>query len=217
MAEPDHPTSSSDAKRSVSEAKLRRQLAAAMKKIRHLNEVLHESEASTVRLSDQAKLLKEEIRRLERNQEREQAVTNMEYLKNVVLKVCVWGGGKEKGKVATHFTCTHTHTHTHKCTYICLHSSSTARTPLSRLVWCRSSHSCFASVLKKYNFYRILSKVMLKTTPPVGGASNSTCDSHVTTITFAGNPSALPDAGSTLPSPSAVKGLAGYIHRWTGY
>ena len=40
-----------------------------------------------MRLTEQAKILKEEVRRQERNQQRETAVSNMEYLKNVVFKV----------------------------------------------------------------------------------------------------------------------------------
>ena len=40
-----------------------------------------------MRLTEQAKILKEEIRRLERNQAREEEISNMEYLKNIVLKV----------------------------------------------------------------------------------------------------------------------------------
>ena len=74
----------------VSEVQLRKQLAKAMKTIRGLNELLRDSEEATVRLGEQAKLLKEEIRRLERNKEREESVSNLEYLKNVVLKVS-WG------------------------------------------------------------------------------------------------------------------------------
>jgi len=42
---------------------LQRQLSAANKRIAHSTELLRESEASSVRLSEQAKLLKEEIRR----------------------------------------------------------------------------------------------------------------------------------------------------------
>ena len=40
-----------------------KQLQAAAKKIQHLTQLLRESEASSLRLGDQAKLLKEEIRR----------------------------------------------------------------------------------------------------------------------------------------------------------
>ena len=73
-------------KLSTGEARLRQQLKVAGKKMEHLTELLHESEASSLRLGEQTKLLKEEIRRLERNQQREESVANMEYLKNVVLK-----------------------------------------------------------------------------------------------------------------------------------
>ena len=52
-------------------------------------QLLNESEATVMRLTEQAKVLKEEIRRQERNQERETAVSNMEYLKNIVFKVCI--------------------------------------------------------------------------------------------------------------------------------
>ena len=68
-------------------ARLQGELAKASNTIQRLGELLRESEGATVRLGDQAKLLKEEIRRLERNREREERVSNMEYLKNVVLKV----------------------------------------------------------------------------------------------------------------------------------
>ena len=47
----------------VDDHKLHKQLKLAHKKIQHTTELLRESEASSLRLSDQAKLLKEEIRR----------------------------------------------------------------------------------------------------------------------------------------------------------
>lgn len=47
----------------VSDQKLRWQLKLASRKIQHVTELLRESEASSLRLGDQAKLLKEEIRR----------------------------------------------------------------------------------------------------------------------------------------------------------
>ena len=40
-----------------------------------------------MRMTEQTKVLKDEIRRLERNQARENAISNMEYLKNIVYKV----------------------------------------------------------------------------------------------------------------------------------
>lgn len=59
----------------------------ALKRNRHLAEVLAESEANNTRLNEQIRLLKDEIRRLERNQEREKHIANAEYLKNVIMKV----------------------------------------------------------------------------------------------------------------------------------
>lgn len=65
-------------------------------KLRHLTDLLSESEANNSRLSEQIKLLKDEIRRLERNNERSEHVANAEYLKNIVMQVCavlglLWG------------------------------------------------------------------------------------------------------------------------------
>lgn len=47
----------------LDDRKLVKQLKLAHKKIKHTTELLRESEASSLRLGDQAKLLKEEIRR----------------------------------------------------------------------------------------------------------------------------------------------------------
>ena len=48
---------------------------------------MNDNEATVMRLTEQAKILKEEIRRLERNVERENETKNLEYLKNILLKV----------------------------------------------------------------------------------------------------------------------------------
>ncbi|VDM43621.1 unnamed protein product [Toxocara canis] len=58
----------------------------AHRQLEHTRELLNESEECNVRLSEQSKLLKEEIRRLERNEQRGDHVANSEYLKNVILK-----------------------------------------------------------------------------------------------------------------------------------
>lgn len=50
-------------------------------------QLLNESETNNMHLAEQTKLLKEEIRRIEHNQERETSISNMEYLKNIILKV----------------------------------------------------------------------------------------------------------------------------------
>eukprot|EP00042_Codosiga_hollandica_P058237 m.874745 g.874745 ORF g.874745 m.874745 type:complete len:706 (+) comp59803_c0_seq14:3-2120(+) len=65
--------------------KLTDDLLAARKQISHLTQLLQETEETSMRLSDQASILKEEIRRQERNESRTGAA-NLEYLKNIVLK-----------------------------------------------------------------------------------------------------------------------------------
>ncbi|XP_053866538.1 GRIP and coiled-coil domain-containing protein 2 isoform X2 [Malaclemys terrapin pileata] len=62
----------------------------------HLNGLLHESEATNAILMEQIKLLKSEVRRLERNQEREKSVANLEYLKNVLLQFIFLKSGSER-------------------------------------------------------------------------------------------------------------------------
>ncbi|KFP56811.1 GRIP and coiled-coil domain-containing protein 2, partial [Cariama cristata] len=69
------------------------------KSIDHLNELLRESEATNAILMEQIKLLKNEIRRLERNQEREKSVANLEYLKNVLLQFIFLKSGSEKERL----------------------------------------------------------------------------------------------------------------------
>ena len=64
-----------------------------------LLQITGENEATILRLTEQAKVLKEEIRRLERNQARENAIANMEYLKNVVLKVSLDAFQKNTGLI----------------------------------------------------------------------------------------------------------------------
>ncbi|KAI1716578.1 rab binding domain-containing protein [Ditylenchus destructor] len=57
------------------------------RQLEHTRELLCDAEESNVKLMEQVKILKEEIRRLERNQEREKHIENSsEYFKNVMLK-----------------------------------------------------------------------------------------------------------------------------------
>jgi hypothetical protein len=49
-------------------------------------ELLNESELNNERLNEQVALLKDEIRRIERNMERTESISNLEYLKNIILK-----------------------------------------------------------------------------------------------------------------------------------
>jgi GRIP domain/Rab binding domain len=56
------------------------------RRMAHLSELLHESESTNVRLNDQIRLLKTELRRLEANFERDKHANSMEYLKNVLMQ-----------------------------------------------------------------------------------------------------------------------------------
>ncbi|XP_069747241.1 GRIP and coiled-coil domain-containing protein 2 isoform X2 [Narcine bancroftii] len=68
----------------------------ATKNIDHLNGLLRDTEATNAILMEQITLLKSEVRRLERNQEREKSIANLEYLKNVMLKFVFLNAGSEK-------------------------------------------------------------------------------------------------------------------------
>ncbi|CAM1332298.1 GCC2 (predicted) [Pycnogonum litorale] len=74
------------------------------KKLEHLTEVLNESEATNVRLSEQTIVLKEEIRRLERNEQRRQHSDNLEYLKNIIVKFLTLPVGDERARLIPVFT-----------------------------------------------------------------------------------------------------------------
>jgi len=65
-------------------------------KLEHANSLLAESEATNSRLEDQSSILKTEIRRLEKNQERESNIHNLEYLKNIILKFMTIAPGSER-------------------------------------------------------------------------------------------------------------------------
>ncbi|XP_078078108.1 GRIP and coiled-coil domain-containing protein 2 isoform X2 [Mustelus asterias] len=71
-------------------------LSTATKSIEHLNGLLRETEATNAILTEQITLLKSEVRRLERNQEREKSIANLEYLKNVMLKFIFLNAGSER-------------------------------------------------------------------------------------------------------------------------
>jgi hypothetical protein len=65
----------------------------------HTNELLNESELNNVRLSEQVSLLKDEIRRIERNMDRTESISNLEYLKNVILKFFVLKSTPERSQL----------------------------------------------------------------------------------------------------------------------
>lgn len=72
---------------SISIEQHKESILALEKRCHHLASLLAESEASEARFSQLADALKEEIRRTERAEERQKHIENLEYLKNVVLKV----------------------------------------------------------------------------------------------------------------------------------
>lgn len=74
---------------SQSPSRLSEALAVSEKRCHHLAALLAESEANEARLSQLTDALKEEIRRAERSEERQKHIENLEYLKNVVLKVSI--------------------------------------------------------------------------------------------------------------------------------
>lgn len=74
-------------------------LSSTTKSADHLNGLLRETEATNAILMEQIKLLKSEIRRLERNQEREKSVANLEYLKNVLLRFIFLKPGSERERL----------------------------------------------------------------------------------------------------------------------
>ncbi|XP_077094457.1 GRIP and coiled-coil domain-containing protein 2 isoform X2 [Siphateles boraxobius] len=71
-------------------------LSSATRSVEHLSGLLHETEATNAVLTEQITLLKSEVRRLERNHEREKSVANLEYLKNVLLQFIFLRSGSER-------------------------------------------------------------------------------------------------------------------------
>ncbi|MEE6470262.1 hypothetical protein FKM82_008908 [Ascaphus truei] len=83
----------------LSKEELIQKLNTTAKRVDHLSGLLHETEATNAILMEQIKLLKNEIRRLERNQEREKSVANLEYLKNVLLQFIFLKAGSERQRL----------------------------------------------------------------------------------------------------------------------
>ncbi|XP_036610153.1 GRIP and coiled-coil domain-containing protein 2 [Trichosurus vulpecula] len=83
----------------LSKEELVQKLNSTTKSADHLNGLLRETEATNAILMEQIKLLKSEIRRLERNQEREKSVANLEYLKNVLLQFIFLKAGSERERL----------------------------------------------------------------------------------------------------------------------
>ncbi|XP_062313037.1 GRIP and coiled-coil domain-containing protein 2 isoform X1 [Osmerus eperlanus] len=75
---------------------LSQKLTTVSRSMEHMNSLLHETEATNAVLMEQVTLLKSEVRRLERNHEREKSVANLEYLKNVLLQFIFLRSGSER-------------------------------------------------------------------------------------------------------------------------
>ena len=62
-------------------------MLATERRLVHMASLLSESEAENARLTQLANVLKEEIRSYQRSEERIKHIENLEYVKNVILKV----------------------------------------------------------------------------------------------------------------------------------
>ena len=62
-------------------------MLAAERRLVHMASLLSESEAENTRLNELANVLKEEIRKDQRSEERSKHIENLEYVKNVIFKV----------------------------------------------------------------------------------------------------------------------------------
>nr|XP_055234290.1 coiled-coil domain-containing protein 138-like isoform X3 [Gorilla gorilla gorilla] len=82
-----------------SKEELVQKLSSTTESADHLNGLLRETEATNAVLMKQIKLLKSEIRRLERNQEREESAANVEHLKNVLLQFIFLKPGSERERL----------------------------------------------------------------------------------------------------------------------
>nr|XP_046219421.1 GRIP and coiled-coil domain-containing protein 2-like [Oncorhynchus gorbuscha] len=80
----------------LTKEELNQKLTTATRSMEHMNSLLHETEATNAVLMEQVNLLKSEVRRLERNHEREKNVANLEYLKNVLLQFIFLQSGSER-------------------------------------------------------------------------------------------------------------------------
>ena len=85
-------TTTTDVKKSaaISDVTLRSietRALSAEKRLQHMTALLSESESEAARLTQMTDLLKEEIRSYQRSEERKKHIENLEYVKNIILKV----------------------------------------------------------------------------------------------------------------------------------
>lgn len=68
-------------------------------RVAHLTSLLADNEKDLARMQQLNEMLKEEIRRQQRNVDREEHIKNSEYLKNIVIKFVTLGNGDEKQRL----------------------------------------------------------------------------------------------------------------------
>ena len=59
----------------------------AERRLAHISSLLSEAESENSRLTELANVLKEEIRSIQRSEERSKHIENLEYVKNIIVKV----------------------------------------------------------------------------------------------------------------------------------
>ncbi|XP_074025532.1 uncharacterized protein [Leptinotarsa decemlineata] len=79
--------------------RMRKKLGEEESKVVHLTALLSDTEQDLVKHVQMNKLLKEEIRRQQRSEEREKHAENLEYLKNVVFKFVTLNSGDERTRL----------------------------------------------------------------------------------------------------------------------
>ena len=66
---------------------LENRAVAAERRVAHISSLLSEAESENSRLSELTSVLKEEIRSVQRSEERSKHIENLEYVKNIIVKV----------------------------------------------------------------------------------------------------------------------------------
>ncbi|XP_028140397.1 GRIP and coiled-coil domain-containing protein 2 [Diabrotica virgifera virgifera] len=79
--------------------RIKKKLNEQESKVTHLTALLSDTEQDLVKHIQMNKLLKEEIRRQQRSEEREKHAENLEYLKNVVFKFVTLNSGDERSRL----------------------------------------------------------------------------------------------------------------------
>ena len=87
-------STASDVNTNAASAANEERALSAEKRVAHLTALLSDSETENARLTQLADVLKEEIRKFHRAEERKKHIENSEYVKNIILKVRTTCGTK---------------------------------------------------------------------------------------------------------------------------